>query len=97
MPQAINGIGTMYYGSALPNEDGSHVVTEWVTVLWVPLIPLGSRRVWFQDASSHWFMNQTTTTYKVAKVPLHWPHVLKGYAAVLAVVVAVQVIDHFHW
>jgi hypothetical protein len=97
MPQSFNGIGTMYYGSAEPHDDGSHIVTEWVTFLWVPLLPLGSRRVWSQDSTSHWFMNQNTTNYKIVKVPLHLPHLLKGYGAVLAVVAAIQVIDYFHW
>jgi len=95
MPQSFNGIGTMYYGSALPQDDGSHVVTEWVTFLWVPLIPLGSRRVWDEGTESHWFMNQSTTHYKVEKVPLHFPHLLKGYGALLAVGAAIQVMDHF--
>jgi len=45
MPRSANGTGTMWYGHALQAPDGSYVVTEWITLFWVPLVPLGSRRV----------------------------------------------------
>jgi hypothetical protein len=42
----FNGIGTTIYGKREVNpEDGSYIVTKWFTVLYFPVIPLGSYRV----------------------------------------------------
>lgn len=71
MPFSFNGIGTTWYGSALEKPDGSYVVTEWFTILWVPIIPLGSKRVWPTQGNN----------YLVKPVRLHKPHLIKGYAA----------------
>jgi hypothetical protein len=74
VPSSFNGIGTTWHGSALKKPDGSYVVTEWFTILWVPIIPLGSKRVWPQ-----------CDTYLVKPVRLHKPHLIKGYAATLLI------------
>ncbi|TAK90949.1 MAG: hypothetical protein EPO06_06400 [Burkholderiaceae bacterium] len=93
MPHAFNGTGTMYYGKAFPETDGSYVVTEWITLLWLPILPLGSKRVWFQSAEYMRWGNQSTTNYKVLAVPLHLPHIVKGYAFTLAVCGTVTALD----
>lgn len=42
----FNGIGTTIYGKREINpEDGSYLVTKWFTLLYFPIIPLGSYRV----------------------------------------------------
>jgi hypothetical protein len=42
----LNGVGTTVYGKREVNpEDGSYIVTKWFTVIWFPIIPLGSYRV----------------------------------------------------
>jgi hypothetical protein len=42
----FNGIGTTIYGKREVNpDDGSYIVTKWFTVLYFPIIPLGSYRV----------------------------------------------------
>ena len=42
----FNGIGTTIYGKRDINpEDGSYVVTKWFTLIYFPIIPLGSYRV----------------------------------------------------
>jgi hypothetical protein len=45
MPYAFNGCGTRYYGKQDKADDGSYVTTEWITFVYVPLIPLRSFRV----------------------------------------------------
>lgn len=70
MPASINGIGTRWYGKALEESDGSYVVTEWATFVYIPFLPLGSKRVWPQGGNE----------YRVARVAIHWPHILAGYA-----------------
>jgi hypothetical protein len=43
---SFNGIGTRIYGKREVNTvDGSYIVTKWFTVLYFPIIPLGSYRV----------------------------------------------------
>ena len=89
MPASINGTGTMWYGRALPADDGSVVITEWITFLWIPLIPLGSKRVIKseEDRVPWWKYKSLAEHYKADPVPLHIPHVMKGYAATLCLMI----------
>jgi hypothetical protein len=41
---AFWGTGTTFYGRAMFRADGSHLMTEFVTILYCPLIPLRSLR-----------------------------------------------------
>jgi hypothetical protein len=42
----FNGIGTTIYGKReVDPADGSYITTKWFTVLFFPLVPLGSYRV----------------------------------------------------
>jgi hypothetical protein len=45
MAFALNGFGTTYYGQRDFRADGSYVTTEWVILLFVPVLPLRSFRV----------------------------------------------------
>ncbi len=45
MPYTFNGIGTKYYGKREFEPDESYVTTEWITLLYVPLLPIRSLRV----------------------------------------------------
>lgn len=94
MPSSINGIGTMYYGRALPRPDGSIVRTVWITVFYIPLIPLGSHRVWFQGRDSKWYSNRTVVHYKAAKAPFHFPHLIQGWAATACIIAFFMWVDH---
>lgn len=92
MPSSINGIGTMWYGHALEQSDGSYVVTEWVTVLGIPLVPLGSKRVVWDEkrdaenrAKSIWRRQRGVGYYRAAQVPLYMPHIVKGYAVTVGI------------
>ncbi len=89
MPGSINGTGTMWYGRALPRDDGSVVVTEWITLVWLPLLPLGSKRIKkaAEDPVPWWKYKSLGENFETIPVPLHIPHVIKGYAATTCVVV----------
>ena len=92
MPGSINGTGTMWYGRAKPDDDGSIVATEWVTFLWLPLIPLASKRIKEVDKSVPWWKYKPLgDEYQVVSVPLHIPHVLKGYAVTLSVAIVLSI------
>jgi hypothetical protein len=45
MAFVIHGIGTMLYGQRDYWPDGSYITTEWFVMLWVPIIPLCSKRI----------------------------------------------------
>ena len=91
MALSFNGFGTTYYGYALQEPDGSYVVTEWIIVLFLPIIPLRSKRVWeIQKTKFPWWKFNTEDigagskqSYKTTPVPLYIPHVIKGYAATI--------------
>jgi hypothetical protein len=89
MPRSINGTGTTWYGNALPYPDGSVVVTEWFTIFYAPLIPLGSKRVRFVSDHSGW-LTSNLAFYTVQPVPLYIPHILKVYGTWLAILLLVQ-------
>src|SRR5437868_12572761 len=53
MAFAFNGIGTKYYGEADRGLDGSYTTTEWIVILWLPLLPLRSVRVTGQKGANY--------------------------------------------
>jgi hypothetical protein len=88
MPFSVNGVGTTFYGNAQEEPDGSYVVTEWVVLFFVPILPLGSKRVRpAQDTRPWWKRSVMGQHYQARKVPLHMPHLWKGYAVTIAVAV----------
>ena len=48
MAYTLNGIGTAFYGKRDFCADGTYITTEWITVLYIPLVPLRSMRVRYQ-------------------------------------------------
>lgn len=88
MTFSVNGIGTTFYGKAQEGSDGSYVVTEWIVMFFIPILPLGSKRVRpTQDTRPWWKRGIMGQNYQVKKVPLHMPHLVKGYAATIAVAI----------
>lgn len=78
MPYTINGVGTHFYGSRDEGPDGSYITTEWLVVIYIPLLPLRSMRVLplasdatFPFSSSQRFMSRPTR--------LNWRQVLNVY------------------
>lgn len=49
--QTIAGTGTMLYGRANRNADGSFISTKWLVFFFFPIIPLSSYRVWSEKES----------------------------------------------
>lgn len=90
MPFSMNGIGTTWYGHALEEPDGSYVVTEWVILLFIPIIPLGSKRIWAAqdepDVKLPWWkirIEPDGEKFNTVPVPLYRPHLIKGYSVLL--------------
>ena len=92
MARSFNGTGTLHYGHAMPHPDGSYIVTKWLAFLWVPLFPLGSRRIWIL-ASHRQFSNTLRTEYREVAVGLYWPQVFKGYSVTSVVALLLLLTD----
>jgi hypothetical protein len=45
MAYTLNGIGTRFYGKRDFHGDGSYITTEWVTFVYIPILPFRSLRV----------------------------------------------------
>ena len=92
MAFTINGCGTTFYGSANPHPDGSYVVTTWVVLAYIPLIPLGSMRV-LPVSQDHlpWY-KRSGQQYRSIKVPLHMPHLWKGWGVTVGLFLLVSML-----
>jgi hypothetical protein len=78
MPESFNGFGTTYYGARDFWPDGSYITTEWVVMLFFPIIPIRSLRVIETGSTSVTF--GTKTTYGVlAKTRPNFTQVLYVY------------------
>ena len=80
MPYAINGFGSAYYGRNEEWPDGSYITTEWFTIAWIPILPLGSYRVRpANKGKGHFFPPGYSQEYYSVRVPLDKKHVIKVY------------------
>ena len=79
--QVAHGVGTILHGKRSPVPDGSYVATKWFVVLFVPIVPLASSRVW-QGETQFRFLG-TSTDYHPEPLPLQWRQVLNWYLGTL--------------
>ena len=94
MPSSFNGTGTMYYGQRESGPDGSYVTTEWITVAWIPLIPLKSYRV-LPNGDGKNFVVYQSKDYSVRQVPLNGEQIRNVYGVAVVVVGIVVSLVHF--
>jgi hypothetical protein len=81
MPRSFNGCGTRYYGSRDKNPDGSYVTTVWVTLIFVPIIPLRSYRVLPTGKGVNYGI-YNRQTYLTRRAPLCWRQIGNVYFVV---------------
>lgn len=75
MPRTVNGVGTRFYGQCDWRRDASFQTTEWVVLMYVPVVPLKSLRV--QQVGGN--------RYRVfEELPLSLSQVLRTYAFAVA-------------
>lgn len=74
MPYTFNGFGTTDYGERDRAEDGSYITTEWVTAVWIPLVPLASYRVRPVGKGTNIIIH-SSQSYQTMRVPICWPQV----------------------
>ena len=86
MAEALNGIGTMYYGHGDRLPDGTYTATKWAVLFWIPLFPLGSYRLLKMDSGLVAFPPGFRTTYASQRIPLKVGQGIKGYAVTAALI-----------
>ena len=76
---SLNGIGTTLYGKRDIESNDSYVATKWFTIFLLPIVPLGSYRVWRGETKATFFLPGASTEYKMTKVELSWGQVFNTY------------------
>ena len=84
MPYTLNGIGTKYYGRREAGPDGSYVTTEWIVLIYLPLIPIGSFRVCPTGKSTNAIV-YNSQQFMVKRVPVNWPQIRNIYGVTGAI------------
>lgn len=77
----VMGVGKTLYGKREVDTDGSYIATKWFIYLFLPIIPLGSYRVWRGEttASVTLISAASITQYRMVKVPLNRSQVITTY------------------
>jgi len=88
MPFTYNGIGTKYYGKREPGPDGSYITTEWITLVYIPLVPISSYRVCPVGKSTNAII-YNSRQFQVKKIPFNWPQIRNVYAVTGTIVAAI--------
>ncbi len=81
MPITVNGCGTKYYGKRELMPDGSYTTTEWIVLVYIPLIPIGSFQVLPISKSFLGISNE----YLVKRVPFNLKQIRNTYIAVVGI------------
>lgn len=88
------GTGIKLYGRTEIKTDGSFIATKWISLLYLPIIPLGSYRVWpeidsltmpgsttmmLKNEKIEYKLFGTTKRLKLLKVKWHWKQIMITY------------------
>jgi hypothetical protein len=84
MPATLNGIGTTFYGSCDFHLDGSYVTTEWLVLVYLPVLPLRSYRLTPTEGGFDYGFWRRTTYEVQGRVPLHCRQVMRVYLFIAA-------------
>ena len=86
MPFTLNGIGTTLYGAREFLPDGSYITTEWLVLIYVPVIPLRSIRMLPSGDRKHYGV-YSSSRYTVLEKKKHDVRQISAVYAWFAVVV----------
>jgi len=68
------GTGTIFYGKNNIGRDGSYITTKWLAILYLPIYPMGTYRLWPKNQSFSYDMNKDGIRLRLNKT-----QVTKGY------------------
>jgi hypothetical protein len=95
MPYTFNGCGTRYYGNQDKANDGSYVTPEWITFVYLPLIPLRSFRVLPVGRGTNYVI-RSSQTYQALRVTLRWSQVRNVYLFIAPIVLLIFYFIYFN-
>lgn len=85
----FNGCGTKFYGQRDFEPDGTYVTTEWLVLLYIPIIPISSLRVAYTGpGEQRWYgiYSSSSHNYAIYKRTFpNWKQVLFTYAYLVLV------------
>ncbi len=86
--RSSNGSGEGFYGKRGAREDGSYITTKWFMILLVPIIPLGTYRVWRGKSTQSFFAGlysgvSQSTEVRLERLKMNWAQVLSTYAVLI--------------
>jgi hypothetical protein len=93
MPYSFNGCGTRFYGERERAEDGSYITTEWITFVYLPLLPIRSYRVLPVGKGTNIVIHQSQS-YQTRRVPLCWAQARNVYLVISPIILLVL---YFNW
>ena len=91
MPYTLNGVGTKYYGKRDVEPDNSFITTEWIVLVYIPIIPIGSFRVQPTGESTNMIIF-SSTQYLVQRVPFNWRQIRNVYATTIGIFATISVV-----
>jgi len=98
MTSTLNGTGTRFYGEREKEIGGTYITTKWAVVLWVPLLPLSSWRVYPLGAEQVAYIIEessgTSQALQATRVPLNWKQVIDVYAVTACALVPAWFVLH---
>lgn len=93
MPFTFNGCGTRFYGERERAEDGSYITTEWITFVYLPLLPIRSYRVLPVGKGTNIIVH-SSQNYQTRRVPLCWAQARNVYLVISPIILLVL---YFNW
>src|SRR3989344_9618968 len=93
--RSSNGSGEGFYGKREVREDGSYVTTKWFMILLIPIIPLGTYRVWRGESTQSFFAGlysgvSQSTQVRLERLKLNWAQIFLTYAVLILVLLALS-------
>lgn len=74
----INGCGLTLFGRRNVRSDGTYITTAWFTLAWIPIVPLGSVRL-YANTRSFLLVFSETHISGVQEEKLNWAQVVLTY------------------
>lgn len=97
MAYSVNGFGTTYKADTPLLSDGTFIVTKWILLFYVPVIPLGTYRVKYLDGTTFiaplMGLSSTSQYQIIEKIPWDKRGMVKYALCLLGVIALITIIN----
>lgn len=69
--ETLNGLGTTLYGREYLSNSKNYIATEWFVILWIPIFPIRSYKVFYESEILYKDNNTYSKSYKLQKTNLN--------------------------